>query len=66
MNGDTMTTKSWYRRGYNDAIDGPIELTANMTENDIDQYRQGVEDARNGGHICTMRMQPRKEINDAK
>lgn len=49
MCGDTQTenrTCSMYSIGYNDEMDGVQELPPGCTDADIQQYRQGVRDAR--------------------
>ena len=68
MCGDTMhgDAATHYERGYNDTLDGEQEYTEGMTDADLAQYRAGVEDARNTGHLCCWIwiMQPRTEAND--
>ena len=68
MSGDTMNdaATTMYCRGYNDATDGEQEYAIGMTAEDLAEYRAGVQDARRSGHLCTLRMRPRKETNDGR
>ena len=64
MKGDFQTASnlSFYIIGFDDELEDAAETPPGTKRDDQRLYWQGVADARNGGHICTVRMkQPREE-----